>query len=71
MCCFIYLGLVKKKDAPEEVYLIPSKAIYEYNRSTGEIKFLNTLEGTSNKDQYKDYQAILDNTKVQYKLSQS
>lgn len=72
---FYLFGFGWKNDAPEEVYLIPSKVIYEYNRDAGEIKFLNTLDETRKEGTFKDYQVLLDKSKgryyIQYKLSQS
>ena len=72
---FYLFGFGWKNDSPEEVYLIPSTAIYEYNRGTGEIRFLNTLDKIEKEDKFKDSQVILDKSKgkyyIQYKKKQN
>ena len=72
---YYLFGFGWNNNAPEEVYLIPSTALYEYDRETGEIKFLNTLDEIEKEDKFKDYQVVLDRTKgkkyIQYKLKQS
>lgn len=67
ICALFYIfGFGWKNDAPEEVYLIPSTAIYEYDRKSQNVDFKCSRDESAREDRYKDYKVVLDNTQRKY-----
>lgn len=65
---YYIFGFGWEDDQPKEVYLIPSTAIYTFDRGTEEVRFLKSVK-------YEDYQVLLDRSigkyYIQYKEKQS
>lgn len=65
---YYIFGFGWEDDQPKEVYLIPSTAIYTFDRGTREVRFLKSVK-------YEDYQVLLDRSigkyYIQYKEKQS
>lgn len=62
---YYLFGFEWENDAPKEVYLIPSKAIYSYNKENNTVYFYNK-NNQKNIEMYQKYKVILNPSEQKY-----